>query len=105
MDFRIIPHLSDVFSEEGRNPLSETHHITAAPVAKLGPLLPTSADSEPSDGRGLNFRMAPRLSDSFSAEGIDPLSKTHRITAAPVGKLRRILSESVDFWLFQTVGV
>ena len=52
-----------------------------------------------SDSRHLDFRTMPNLPAAFSEEGINPLLETNRITAAPLGKLRRILSESVDLAL------
>ena len=101
LNFRILLHLPDAFSEEAdAKPLLETPYNCCA-LSELRTLFPESAELELSDGMRLYFRTVPHLPDAFSEEARKPLLRTYQITVAPLWKLRTILSESVDFGTFR----
>ena len=99
LDFRPAPYLPSVFPEEARNPLFGNKKINAAPLWKLRHPLSGRVDLALPGGRRLNFRTVPPLTSVFPDEGTSPLLKTHQITAAHLGGLRTLLSESADLAL------
>ena len=62
LDFRMVPHLSAVFSEADTYPLLETQKKPSARLGKLRTLLTDSGDLGLSESRRLDFRMVPHLS-------------------------------------------
>ena len=59
--------------------------------------MPTSSILALSDGGHLDFRTIPNLPAAFAEDGREPLLTTHHINAVPLGILRPLISESVDF--------
>ena len=66
LNFRTVPNLPALFSEEGSNPLLKRHQITATPLGNLRALLSEIAGLALSDSRHLNFGAMPHLSAVFS---------------------------------------
>ena len=98
LDFRMVSHLPPSFSEEDRSHISETNHLTSAPLWKLRTVLSGSVD------------LAPRLYASAFSNGAAFISCACRIGYRPsventsdncdaLVKLRTLLAESVDLAL------
>lgn len=84
LDFRTVPHLSSAFPAGDSNPLLKTHPITAVPLGRFRAILSESVDVVLSEGRRLDCRTLPHLSDALSEEGKNPILETNHVTAAPL---------------------